>query len=133
MAAPQPAPPRPAAAPQLLRYAGAGAIGTAVHYALLIALVQLADFGAVVASSIGAVAGALLNYGLNHRFTFQSDKAHRHALPRFALIAAAGIALNASVLAALLAYVTPNYLAAQVIATLVVMVAGYAANRAWTF
>ena len=133
MTTPQPAPPRPAAAPQMLRYAGAGAVGTAAHYALLIGLVQLAGLGAVVASSIGAVVGALVNYRLNHRFTFQSDKAHGHALPRFALVAVASIALNAIVLSGLLAYVTPNYLAAQVIATVVVMVAGYAVNRAWTF
>ena len=133
MTAPQPAPSRPATAPQLLRYAGAGAIGTAAHYALLIGLVQLAGLGPVLASTIGAVAGALVNYGLNHRYTFKSDKAHGHALPRFALVAAASVALNALVLAALLAYVTPNYLIAQVIATLVVMIAGYAANRRWTF
>ena len=133
MTAPQPASPRPATGLQLLRYAGAGAIGTAAHYALLIAGVQLAGLGAVVASSIGAVAGALINYGLNHRFTFRSDKAHGQALPRFALVAAFSVALNAIALAALLAYVTPNYLVAQVIATLVVMIAGYAANRRWTF
>lgn len=133
MTTPQPAPPPPATAPQLLRYAGAGAVGTAIHYALLIGLVQLAGLGAVVASSIGAVAGALVNYRLNHRFTFRSDKAHGHALPRFAFVAVASIALNAMVLAGLLAYVTPNYLVAQVIATLVVMIAGYTANRAWTF
>ena len=103
------------------------------HDAGTMTRVAIAGLGAVVASSIGAVAGALVNYRLNHRFTFRSDKAHGHALPRFVLVAVASIALNAMVLAALLAYVAANYLAAQVVATLVVMIAGYAANRAWTF
>jgi putative flippase GtrA len=125
--------PRRAMPPQFLRYAGAGAIGTAAHYAVLIALVQLAGIGAVAASTVGAVAGALVNYGLNHRYTFASRKAHAHALPRFAAVALGGIALNALVLAATLAVIGPHYLVAQVVATGAVLVAGYVANRIWTF
>jgi putative flippase GtrA len=120
-------------APQFLRYAGTGAIGTAVHYAVLIGLVQLARVDAVAGSTAGAFAGALVNYALNHRYTFASDRSHGHALPRFALIAAAGIALNALVMAAVLAFVGAHYLVAQVVATGTVLAAGYLANRAWTF
>jgi putative flippase GtrA len=120
-------------APQFVRYAGAGAIGTGAHYAVLIALVQLAGTGAVAASTVGAVAGALVNYGLNHRYTFASRRAHAQALPRFAAVALAGIALNALVLAATLAAFDPPYLVAQVVATAAVLLAGYVANRAWTF
>jgi putative flippase GtrA len=120
-------------APQFLRYAGAGVAGTAMQYAVLIVLVQLAGLGAVAASTLGAVAGALVNYRLNHQLTFASDKTHGHALPRFALVAVAGIALNAIVLAAMLAFVTPHYLVAQVAATGAVLVAGFLANRTWTF
>lgn len=120
-------------APQFLRYAGAGAIGTAAHYAVLIALVQLAGAGAVLASTTGAIAGALINYALNHRYTFASRRAHRTALPRFVAVAGAGVALNAAVIAALVATVPLHYLAMQVIATGVVLVAGFLANRRWTF
>ena len=118
---------------QFVRYAGAGAIGTAAHYAVLVALVQGLQAGAVAASTTGAVVGAGINYALNHRFTFASDAAHRRALPRFAAVAAAGIVLNALVLAGMLALVGPHYLVAQVVATLAVLAAGYFANRAWTF
>ena len=120
-------------APQFLRYAGAGAVGTGFHYAVLIGLVQLARLDAVVASTAGAFAGALVNYALNHRYTFASGRAHRRALPRFALVAAAGIALNALVMAAVLAFAGSHYLVAQVVATGAVLAAGYLANRAWTF
>ena len=48
---------------------------------------MLVGMGAVAASTLGAIAGALVNYSLNHRFTFASDKAHRQALPRFAVVA----------------------------------------------
>jgi putative flippase GtrA len=120
-------------APQFIRYAGAGAIGTACHYAALIALVQLAHFGAVAASTAGAIVGAIVNYALNHRFTFASGRAHAVALPRFALVAVGGIALNALVLAAVLSLAGPHYLVAQVVATGAVLTAGFLANRAWTF
>jgi putative flippase GtrA len=119
--------------PQFLRYAGAGVIGTAAHYAVLVALVQGANAGVVVASTAGALVGAGINYVLNHRYTFASRASHARALPRFAAVAAAGIALNALVLAGVLTLVGPHYLMAQVVATLTVLVAGYLANRLWTF
>jgi putative flippase GtrA len=133
MTTPQPAPLRWSAAPRFLRYAGAGAIGTAVQWALLIALVQFAGMGALVASTLGAIAGALVNYRLNHQFTFASTKAHGHALPRFAVVAVAGILLNAIVVAGMLTFATSQYLVAQVAATGAVLVAGFLVNRAWTF
>jgi putative flippase GtrA len=133
MAAPQPTPLRRSRAPQFLRYAAAGAAGTMLHYGVLIGLVQWAGVGAVPASTAGAIAGALTNYQLNHRFTFASERAHRAALPRFALVAVGGIALNALTIAGMLALVTPHYLLAQIVATGVVLVGGYLVNRAWTF
>ena len=119
--------------PQFFRYGGAGAIGTAAHFGVLAALVQLAGVGAVTASTVGAIAGAIINYALNHRFTFASRRAHRIALPRFCAVAGAGILLNAFIVAAMLAIVHPHYLVAQIVATGAVLVAGFLANRLWTF
>jgi putative flippase GtrA len=119
--------------PRFVRYAGAGVIGTAVHYAVLVALVQGLAIDVVIGSTVGAIVGAGINYALNHRFTFASQQTHRRALPRFAAVAVAGIVLNAIVLAAMLGVVGAHYLAAQVVATCAVLVAGYLANRAWTF
>ncbi len=60
--------------PQFFLYGGAGAIGTAAHFAILAALVQFADAGAVAASTVGAIVGAIVNYTLNYRFTFASRR-----------------------------------------------------------
>jgi putative flippase GtrA len=119
--------------PQFVRYAGAGAIGTAAQYAVLVALVQGGEAGVIAASTAGALVGAGVNYVLNHRLTFASGQSHRRAMPRFAAVAAGGIALNALVVAGMLVLVGPHYLVAQVVATLAVLAAGYLANRAWTF
>jgi putative flippase GtrA len=126
-------PPEPTPFPQFLRYASAGAIGTGAHFATLIALVQGGFASPVAASTAGAFLGALVNYLINYRFTFESRRAHVEALPRFALVAIAGIVLNAGVLAGLLTFAGPHYLVAQLVATGAVVTAGYLANRAWTF
>lgn len=118
---------------QFLRYAAAGAIGTAVQYAILVALVQSLQMHAVAASTVGAIAGALVNYGLNHRYTFGSGMPHVRALPRFAATALAGIAINAAVVALLVSTARVNYLAAQVVATGAVLAFTFLANRRWTF
>ncbi len=133
MPSPEPPPLAASIAPQFLRYASAGALGTGVHYAVLIALVQFASVAVVIASTSGAIAGAIVNYVLNHRYTFASRRPHRSALPRFATVSALGILLNAIVVAAMLALVGPHYLVAQVVATGTVLAAGYLANRVWTF
>jgi putative flippase GtrA len=119
--------------PQFVRYAGAGVLGTAAHYAVLVTLVQGAFVGVVAASTAGAVVGAGVNYLHNHRYTFASREAHGRALPHFAAVAAGGIALNALVVAGMFALVGPRYPVAQVVATLAVLVAGHLPNRAWTF
>jgi putative flippase GtrA len=118
---------------QLLGYAGVGAVGTAVHYATLVAGVAGFGVAPVVASSVGALFGALTNYGLNYRFTFRSGRAHTQALPRFAIIAAVGLLVNAGVVDACLRYLGFHYLVAQVVATAAVLLSGFVANRAWTF
>jgi putative flippase GtrA len=86
-----------------------------------------------MASTLGAVGGALVNYGLNHRFTFASGRSHATALPRFAAIAAVGIAVNGAVMALLLGPFGAHYVVAQVVATGAVLVVGFLANRTWTF
>lgn len=118
---------------RLLRYSFVGAAGTAAHYALLVALVQAGLADPILASTLGAVAGAIVNYMLNHTYTFASRRRHRASLPRFMAVAAAGTALNAALLAALVNGAGVHYLAAQVVATLAVLGATYLANRAWTF
>jgi len=118
---------------RFLRYSLVGAIGTAGHYVLLILLVQAGGANPVLASTAGALVGAIVNYLLNYRFTFASRRRHHESLPRFMAVAAAGMAVNAALLAALVDGFGVHYLAAQVVATLAVLGVTYLANRAWTF
>lgn len=118
---------------QLSVYTAAGAAGTAVHYIVLVGLVQVAQTDAVLASSAGFVPGAVINYLLNYRFTFRSTQDHRVAMPRFFALAAVGMGLNSLLMAALTHGIGFHYLVAQVISTGLVLLANFAGNRLWTF
>ena len=115
-----------------LIFSAVGAIGTVVHYATLVGLVELMAIRPTVATVAGAVSGALVNYALNYRFTFRSTVDHRIALARFACVALLGVAISAALVAAAQA-AGVGYLLGQVIATGVVLLIGYLFNRHWTF
>ncbi|WP_170845162.1 GtrA family protein [Chitinasiproducens palmae] len=118
---------------RFLRYAALGAVGTAVQYVLLICLVHSMGVGPVAASSAGAVAGAVTNYLLNHRYSFGGTARHRAAAPRFMLVAAGGLAINAMVMALLTGAFALPYLLAQCVATAAVLALTYVANASWSF
>jgi putative flippase GtrA len=110
-----------------------GVLATLLHYFLLIALVQLTGTSAVVASSVGFTLSAVINYMLNRRYTFRSNRAHRLAFPRFAVAALLGLALNAAFVWCGHDVLRLHYLLAQMIATLLSLSFNYYINLLWTF
>lgn len=116
-----------------LRFTAWGAIGTGVQYVTLTVLVELFTADPAVASSLGFLLGAITNYYLNYQFTFYSTQPHAVALPKFLAIAGVGFLLNGSMVVLLSRVVPLYYLVAQLIATGLVTVWNYTANRSWTF
>lgn len=118
---------------QFLLFAGVGVIGTAAHYSVLIALVQLARADAVISSTLGFVVGAFVNYTLNYLFTFNSSKRHHDALPKFFTVALLGMVANAAIMAELVHQAGMHYLPAQIVATVAVLVWNFAGSKIWVF
>jgi len=118
---------------QFIKFAAVGAVGTTAHYALLIALVSTQIAQPVWASTAGFALGALVNYVLNYRFTFASDRAHMQALPRFLIVATSGAVLNYALVHAGVSAWHWHYLLAQVLATALVLLWTFTVNRLWTF
>lgn len=116
-----------------LAYACVGAAGTCVQYAVLSALVLLDACGAVLASALGAIAGACVNYLMNYRITFRATASHGKTAPRFFVVAAAGVALNSSLMFALIHRINAGWLVAQCVTTACVLIFTYGANSLWTF
>jgi len=118
---------------QFIRFALVGAGGTAGHYLVLLTLVELRLAAPVLASTIGFVVGAIINYFLNRQYTFRSSVPHRSGLPKFLTIASVGMALNTSVMALMRTHFALHYVVAQIVATCSVLVWAFLGNRAWTF
>jgi putative flippase GtrA len=118
---------------RLVRFIGVGAVATLVQYGILVFLVEIAGLKPFLGSSIGFAISAVLNYWLNYHFTFRSQNPHAGAATRFALVALAGLVLNA--LAMILLGRVPGlpYVAAQIIATVVVLAWNFLGNSLWTF
>ena len=110
-----------------------GAIGTVGHYVTLIVLVQVIQTAPVIASTIGFVVGALINYVLNYHITFNSNKRHREALTKFITVASLGAVINGSIMKAGIIMFDIHYLIIQVIATCFVLALNFIANKYWTF
>lgn len=118
---------------QGISFLGVGLIATAVQYLILLALVELLGWSAVVSSSIGYAISALLNYFLNYRYTFRSNSAHHRAFPKFAVVAGAGLVLNAILMELFINKMQIYYLLAQLLTTGIVLVWNFLANRLWSF
>lgn len=74
-----------------------------------------------------------MSYALNYRITFSSNKPHLPTFTKFSTIAAAGLALNTTVMALVTAVFRVHYFKAQLIATTLVLVWNFIGHRAWTF
>ena len=110
-----------------------GLVCTAVQYVLLVWLVWQFGMPGTLASAIGFACSALLNYALNRRFSFASDRPHGEALPRFMVVAATGLALNTAVFWGVQAAFGSHILLSQVAATAVVLVCNFLLNQRCAF
>ena len=117
---------------RFLRFTLVGGVATAIQYALLILLVRGFGMAPTFASSIGFVLSAGVNYLLNYRFTFRSDRPHGPAAVKFGLLAGSGLLINAAIMHGLIV-AGVHYLIAQVCATGVVLFWNFIGNTVWTF
>ena len=118
---------------QFITYAGVGSVGTAAHYLLLLLLVEGMNVAAYQGAVAGFILGAIINYYLNHRITFRSQKRHHEALPKFLTVAAIGVLLTGSLMAWATEQLHVHYFIAQLITTALLLCLTFIGNRLWTF
>lgn len=127
----------PAASKTLLRqflvFTGVGAIGTSGHYLTLVLLVHIGNLAPVYASTVGFAVGACINYILNYRYTFNSNKKHSEALIKFMLVALLGVAINGLIMYLGTEWMQVNYFLVQIFATGIVLLSNFSFNKLWTF
>ncbi len=118
---------------EFLCYAGVGLLAALCHYAVLIAAVELLAVRPAAGAMCGFLVGGLVSYSSNRRWTFESDRAHETAVPRFALVAFVGFLLTGVFMSAFTELLRLHYLPSQVLTTGLVMIWTFLGNRYWTF
>jgi len=119
--------------PRFMLFATVGGLCTGIQYLILVYLVSMHDWHATVASTLGFIASALVNYLLNYKITFRSKNPHLSALPRFLVISGVGLVLNGAILQAGIAYTSVPYLWCQVAATVIVLFWNFAGSLKWSY
>ena len=118
---------------EVVAFAGVGLVAAAIHYGLLVGLVEGYRVDPVPATLAGYLGGGVVSYGLNRRLTYGSDRPHAEAGWRFALVAAFGFGLTWALMALLVRRLGAPYLPAQLVTTGIVLIWSFAANKLWTF
>lgn len=108
-----------------------GALSALVQFTILIGLVEFFFLKPILASTIGYITGAVVNYTLNHYFTFKSNFSHKKALARFTLNSLFGLFLNFILMKILLVHFT--YILSQILAAGVILFWNFLIHRYWTF
>jgi putative flippase GtrA len=117
---------------RFLRYASVGALATAVHYAVLVGLVEGGLLAPRFAAAVGAWVGAQVAFAGNAWFTFEGARFDLRSWLRFQITALVGAAISFSIVA-LGVRAGLHYLLAQALATLLTLFITYEINRRWSF
>jgi len=108
-----------------------GALSALIQFSILISFVEFLFIEPILASTLGYIAGALINYTLNHYFTFKSSLSHKKSLVRFTLNSLFGLLLNFSLMKILLTHYA--YIISQILVSGVILFWNFLVHRYWTF
>jgi putative flippase GtrA len=122
----------PAIVQQAVRFAVIGAVATVVHYTILVSSVEGLHATPLWGSSIGFIAGVIVGFFLNRRFTFTEARPLGASFAKYAMVYAIGFVLNATILQTLI-HAGLWYLAAQAAATAIVLVWNFIGARFFAF
>lgn len=117
----------------VLRYAIVGVLGTAIHFGVLAALVELGGVEPVLASAAGFIVTLIVSYVLNHRWTFASPARHRTAFARYTAVSLLGLALNSLIMYLSVHVFGLWYIAGQALVVAAVPALNFVLNRSWSF
>lgn len=118
---------------QFSTFVGVGLAAALAHFSTLAVLVELDALGPVLASAVGFVAGGIVSYVLNRRFTFEATRSHAGAVPRFIVVAGVAFCLNEGLMWLFVHQAGLFYLLAQFLTTGITMMWTFTGYRVWAF
>ena len=107
-----------------MRFLVSGGIATVAHWASLWGLIHL-QVEAVLASSLGAFVGAVVNYFLQYFFTFKTKRLHKQALLAYIPAVSVSWLLNLAIFYSLYGRLFLEPLMAQIVTTGILAVVNF--------
>src|ERR1035441_10661462 len=123
-------------APVLVQFVKFGTVGvsnTLLTFAVYTLLLKVFGVWYLAASAIGFAVGATNGFLLNRRWTFREHVGDAFTPVRWAIVQGCGLGINEGLLYLLVHDGRVDKLLAQALATVVVTLSTFFANRAWTF
>ena len=118
---------------QYIRFAGVGAVATAVHVTLFAALIELLHISALLANLAAFGAALLLSFIGHCLWTFRLREGHWPALRRFSIVAALGLGLNSAIAYGIADRLGWHYACAVLLMVTVTPVTLFLLSRRWAF
>tara|TARA_R110002110_G_scaffold205066_1_gene416790 strand:- start:199292 stop:199693 length:402 start_codon:yes stop_codon:yes gene_type:complete len=123
------------------RFGVVGVVTAAVHYGLLAVGVEAFGMPALIASSAGFVVAVLLNYQMHYHYTFNNtargavgqSAPHVRTFSRYVFMISCGFLINAGVMYAAVHGLGLNYLLAQAVALVVLVLWNFLLSCLWVF
>lgn len=110
-----------------------GVIVTAIHFCVLILLVEGFRISPTPATLAGSVIAVVSSYFLNYKLTFSSDQPHIQAAGKFMIVSLTGMLGNAAIMHFGTAVMSWPYLLVQVGATGIILFWNFFGNYLWSF
>ena len=115
------------------RYVLSGGTATAIHYSILVVLVEIAFLDETLSTAIGYSSSSIIHYLILYYWAFGSTAANAGAFIRFCGVAGSSLLLNTAIFWVFLEIIGLWYLLAQVITTCLVLAYTYTINSRFTF
>lgn len=118
---------------QFIKFGLVGVSNTLLTFLIYTLLLKVFGVWYLAASGIGFAVGAVNGFLLNHSWTFRGHAGGSFAAVRWFVVQGCGLLVNLAVVYLMVEAVGTDKLVGQAIATAIVVVLTFFANRAWTF
>ncbi|MFH1400054.1 MAG: GtrA family protein [Nanoarchaeota archaeon] len=117
-----------------IRFCIVGAISTVVDLSILYSLTEFAGIHYLKSATISFVIGAIINFSLNKKYSYRNTSKQVHKqFPIFLVVATTGLAINLGLLYLFVTHLAIWYMAAKILAILIIMFWNFFINKFVTF
>lgn len=119
---------------QFIQFCIVGALGTGVHFLVLMSLVETDMLTPVMASGVAFIVATIFNFGLNKMWTFGAQIGQREGqFLRYLFVAGIGLVINIIAIWGIMTYLGLHYLLAQIGAIAIVVLWNFWGSKQLVF